>query len=174
MTTPQVTRLPAICRSCSKPFPSGLAVGGNAQSFHYGVTSGPCPYCGGMGDVPDGASQQIEGHIAHIADLNPTAEDMQAARVALIDFLMKDGWAPTSASASAMVAKTGSLRDLVSGVLSSPKTSTALGIGSLIFSAIAIVQSQQPPPPQDVNVHVTIVEGGDVDVEITPSSPPPR
>jgi SEC-C motif len=46
--------VPAFCDNCGTPFPSGFNF---ENSFHIslsGVTSSPCPKCGGIGHVPDG------------------------------------------------------------------------------------------------------------------------
>lgn len=51
--------LPAICDNCGMIFPSTFSGGGGAKMLMFGCKSGPCPKCGSMGYVPDGAYRLI-------------------------------------------------------------------------------------------------------------------
>lgn len=51
--------LPAICDNCSNVFPSGFSGGSGVTMITLNSKSGPCPYCGGMGSVPNGIYQII-------------------------------------------------------------------------------------------------------------------
>ncbi len=46
--------LPAICDNCSNVFPSGFSGGSGVTMITLNSKSGPCPYCGAMGSVPNG------------------------------------------------------------------------------------------------------------------------
>ena len=47
-------RLPAICTKCGNLFQSGFAFEGPGIIQTENCSSGPCPFCGEMGTVPDG------------------------------------------------------------------------------------------------------------------------
>jgi hypothetical protein len=49
----QMVNLPAVCDVCGTIFPSGFTFAGGSHYFS-GCQSGPCPGCGGMGQIPDG------------------------------------------------------------------------------------------------------------------------
>jgi len=46
--------LPAICNKCGQIFQSGFAVEGSGTIQITNCGSGPCPFCGAMGSIPDG------------------------------------------------------------------------------------------------------------------------
>lgn len=54
-------KLPAICQNCNMIFPSSFAAANGAKMFMMGCKSGPCPNCGGTGDIADGLYEEIEG-----------------------------------------------------------------------------------------------------------------
>ncbi|WP_394554931.1 hypothetical protein C1N61_08905 [Priestia aryabhattai] len=53
----------AICDNCKSPFPSGISIEGSEITL-LGNTAGPCPKCGGMGRITDGAFNFIDNSIA--------------------------------------------------------------------------------------------------------------
>lgn len=70
--------IPAICNSCGTMFP-GFTVEGNAN-FNLvlsGCTVGPCPTCGGKGNVIDGTYQFIGAALRRIADGSRTPEQLR-------------------------------------------------------------------------------------------------
>ena len=72
--------LPAVCRQCRRPFPSGFAGGGDAQMFMDGCTTGPCPWCGyPTGDVPDGTYAFIDGAVKLISRLPSSRDELRMA-----------------------------------------------------------------------------------------------
>jgi hypothetical protein len=44
----------AICNRCGTAFPSGIFIENSSNVTLSGNTAGPCPKCGGIGNVPDG------------------------------------------------------------------------------------------------------------------------
>jgi hypothetical protein len=46
--------VPAICRTCGTVFPSGIVAENSRDISFTGSTAGPCPNCGGTGEIPDG------------------------------------------------------------------------------------------------------------------------
>jgi SEC-C motif len=69
--------LAAVCGSCRRLFVTdnsfGVTGGGSTEATLEDVEVGPCPYCGGMGHVPDGAYELSETVMRCIGSL--TAED---------------------------------------------------------------------------------------------------
>lgn len=51
--------IPAICASCGSVFPSPFIFEGPASIIVKGCQAGPCPKCGGLGDIVDGSYQII-------------------------------------------------------------------------------------------------------------------
>lgn len=76
--------IPAVCDNCGRMFPSGLGMSGNARVFVYGSKSGPCPYCGSMGSIPDGLYRDIDNVINYIADSNYSLEELVKLRNMLL------------------------------------------------------------------------------------------
>lgn len=58
-----MVNLPAVCNKCGSIFPSGVAANGGVTITIMSSKSGPCPVCGGMGDIPDGTYRVIENII---------------------------------------------------------------------------------------------------------------
>lgn len=54
-------QLPAICKTCGEAFPSGFAIEGGVAVE--GCTAGPCPACGGVGEIVDGTYRLARGVI---------------------------------------------------------------------------------------------------------------
>lgn len=52
-----MANIPAICSTCGTVFPSSFSISGRAN--FKGCRSGPCPKCGGIGDIIDGSYQII-------------------------------------------------------------------------------------------------------------------
>lgn len=59
--------MPAICNTCGTAFPSGFVFENCRNVSLQGNKSGPCPKCGGMGDIPDGVFDFIDNTIKIIS-----------------------------------------------------------------------------------------------------------
>jgi len=73
----ELARIPALCTNCGRAFPSGFAVGTGATMWMYGSRSGPCPFCGGMGDVIDGAWQIVQGLLKNLDNADPDDDEVR-------------------------------------------------------------------------------------------------
>ncbi len=51
--------LPAICRTCGTVFGSGLDANNVKNLTITNYRAGPCPKCGGVGEIPDGVYEVI-------------------------------------------------------------------------------------------------------------------
>ena len=67
-------RLPAICRTCGTVFPSGYRLNNVREATFAGSTSGPCPNCGGTGEVPDGI-YEVVGETINVAATSVRSAD---------------------------------------------------------------------------------------------------
>jgi hypothetical protein len=64
--------LAAICKQCNKPFPSGFFVGPGSGATLIGNTAGPCPWCGGVGVIPDGVLDVNASDVVRLSQALPT------------------------------------------------------------------------------------------------------
>jgi len=55
--------MPAFCTNCGAAFSSGIFIENCRNVAMHGNMSGPCPRCGGMGAVPNGVFNVIDGVI---------------------------------------------------------------------------------------------------------------
>lgn len=69
--------LPAICNKCGTVFSSGFAVSGNSSITMEGCSSGPCPKCGGIGNVPNGVYNFINGALSLLSSDNYSKSDLR-------------------------------------------------------------------------------------------------
>jgi uncharacterized protein YecA (UPF0149 family) len=74
--------LPAVCRQCNTFFPSGINVISESASFSGNIV-GPCPKCGGMGQVPDGVFRLTLETIQILAAPNSTICELEKLRLLL-------------------------------------------------------------------------------------------
>lgn len=68
--------LPAICNRCGVVFNSGFEFIGNGTVVMEGCSSGPCPKCGSMGNVPNGIYKFINGVLALLNSENYSNSDL--------------------------------------------------------------------------------------------------
>lgn len=83
--------LPAVCPDCGAVFPSGFGLGSAAHMVVEGCRSGPCPGCGGVGLVPDGAYTIVEQVLAYSRDADMSREQMLATTQLLGDAIGPGG-----------------------------------------------------------------------------------
>ncbi|MGH2064787.1 hypothetical protein ACRCJ1_00110 [Aerococcus sp. L_4] len=69
-------RLPAICENCGRVFPSSFSAN-NSTMFMEGCKSGPCPFCGGIGLVPNGMYAVVDEMIKFVINENYTIKEMK-------------------------------------------------------------------------------------------------
>jgi hypothetical protein len=66
--------LPAICRSCGTVFGSSVVLENTRDTTFVGSTSGPCPNCEGIGEIPDGV-YSVAGEVINVLALSQTSRD---------------------------------------------------------------------------------------------------
>ena len=66
--------IPAFCNRCGAAFSSGIFIDNCVNISLYGNTSGPCPRCGGIGSVPNGVFNVINGVIEHFGAIRDQEE----------------------------------------------------------------------------------------------------
>lgn len=82
--------MPAVCRGCSRPFPSGFVFEHIQSGMFRGNTAGPCPYCGHpMGDIPDGIYDIAEGVLQLVDRLPSSRTDLLVAAGILKDHVRR-------------------------------------------------------------------------------------
>jgi hypothetical protein len=70
-------QVPAICRDCGAVIPSGIEVEGGGNLMMVGNTVGPCPVCGGIGEVPDGVYDFVGDTIRVVATSGYSRDQLQ-------------------------------------------------------------------------------------------------
>jgi hypothetical protein len=73
--------VPAFCDTCGTAFPSGFAADNSKNIQFHNVRSGPCPKCGGMGHVLEGAFNFIGNTIEVINASTRTRADLTRLQV---------------------------------------------------------------------------------------------
>jgi len=68
--------VPAFCDSCGTAFPSGFFFENASNVTLSGNRSGPCPWCGGMGHIPDGVFNFIGNTIEILSAPQRTVEEL--------------------------------------------------------------------------------------------------
>lgn len=67
--------LPAICNSCGTIFNSGFLANGGTISIN-NCTSGPCPSCGGIGNIPNGVYNIVNNTIKILKNKDYTKAEL--------------------------------------------------------------------------------------------------
>lgn len=79
-------RIPAFCDDCGTAFPSPFNVSGRVMALTLeGNKVGPCPACGGMGSIPDGTFDFIDGAVRVLASPQRTIDDLRTLALVLED-----------------------------------------------------------------------------------------
>jgi len=141
--------IPAVCGNCSAVFPSGIRVKlSEAGSITLkGVRAGPCPVCGGMGDIADGTFGVMGDTVRRLADGFPLKDILklkdiiEAARTRHSDVTTV---AAEIADAPGMVTFADWMRDYFT-----PKSGgDFFGYMSFLLSVIGLIITMQPPTSQ--------------------------
>lgn len=61
-----MARVPAVCDSCGRVFPSSFALGGVGNVLQ-DCKAGPCPHCGSLGSIPNGVYSAISETVLALA-----------------------------------------------------------------------------------------------------------
>lgn len=99
----RMPNLPAFCRNCGAVFGSGIVVENSTNLTFSGCTAGPCPRCGGIGDIPDGtfdvigdtirvlsAPDYTHEKLRRLADIIRGAQSAQASPEQIVETLERE------------------------------------------------------------------------------------
>ena len=167
------TPIPAVCRTCATVFSSGIVAKNSRNLSLSGNTSGPCPNCGGTGDVISGRFDVVGGVITALDRVG--YGDLQRVR----SILQRD--ADTEAKIEALQSETPQLWAAIRPYL--PSDSAALaGWLAVLLMLVQLWLNTQGGDVVDIDIHLkqsTVIEqvdsGGDHgDDESDEGLPAPR
>lgn len=104
-----------------------------------------------MGTVPDGAFQEVNGIISHIADLNATKEQLDAARIAILESMLREE-APEAVDAK--LAKMGHVGSGLRAILAKIPIANYIAALALLVAALQYAHDVVPAPAPEINVTV--------------------
>jgi hypothetical protein len=152
--------IPAVCDSCGRVFVATNLIGGTGSVQLENVGVGPCPYCGGMGKVPDGL-YEFAGDAVRILR-SRTADELDAIR-SIVE-RVRAGELDTEA-AGAEIDRVAPGAGALSALLSGRSQTLAAWLAVLIalLAWLAPRASRRPSPPMS-HIDVTVDVGpGPVD-----------
>lgn len=165
-----MSSLPAICDRCNAVFPSAFGGGNGATMVMRGCRSGPCPECGGMGSIPDGAYSLEEALVRFLS--GPQSSYEKLAHVAETIREMRSRGA-TEEEILQEVSKTSPALAWFGGFFGKP--AAHLYFGTLV-SVVTLLQScNQEAEIQDA-VRKGVIEGmrQHSELQTAPSNPAPQ
>lgn len=89
--------MPAVCDNCTTIFPSGLEIQ-QGRAFFIDNKSGPCPYCGGWGHIPDGEFEFFDNIIQVLNAPNRTLSELRSLAKLLEQIKRTPGLKPEEAA----------------------------------------------------------------------------
>ncbi len=92
--------VPAICQTCGTVFPSGIFAENSRNISFVGNRSGPCPNCGGMGEIPDGVYDFVGDTVRVVASSGYSRSQLQ--RIATLLIQARAAGTPAADVASAL------------------------------------------------------------------------
>ena len=69
--------VPAVCNECKNFFPSDTVAENSTNVVFENQTAGPCPRCGGTGQVPNGVYNFSDNVIELVSGPDTTVADLQ-------------------------------------------------------------------------------------------------
>lgn len=146
--------VPAVCKTCFAVFPSSIALqlpNSGGVSFE-GVAAGPCPVCGGMGEIADGTFRVMGETVRRLTDGLSIPEILQLKRV--VEAARKDH--ADIEAVTTEIAATPELAAFAAWMQNyfTPKSGGDLfGYLSFLLSLIGLILAMQPPisePPSQL------------------------
>lgn len=159
--------IPAVCDDCGAMFPSGLVFENARNVTLAGNRSGPCPNCGGMGHIPDGVYDFVDGAITLLRGPERTVSELQ--RLAAILRRARDQQAHPSDVAKSIreeLPEISSLADLL------PKSRADLyAVAALLLATIGLlVDAEKPSDAPPIRAEQVIEQVINI---LPPPTPPP-
>lgn len=140
--------IPAVCSNCGAVFGTTNAIGGEAANVTLSnVSVGPCPNCGGMGQVPDGV-YNLRADTLEVVQSAGVAPNVLQGIVGMLEALQR-GEASKDQVIAEVAREAPALRETVERTLSSPNAVQWIAILiNIILSIIAM--SNQGPSAQEI------------------------
>lgn len=139
-------QLPAVCQSCRTIFRSGMALGDQAQAFMTGCTAGPCPNCGGTGQVPDGSYTIIDEILQH-SPRYASREDLLAAARLLQEAVRASPVPDLDVLAEDLRREAPSAAPLVLRMFRDPAAGPVIGLIGILVAVLLHLASSRPTAP---------------------------
>lgn len=134
--------LPAFCRNCGAVFGSGIVVENTTGLTMSGNTAGPCPRCGGIGDIPDGTFDVIGSTIRVLSAPDYTHEKLR--RLAEVIRSAESSGATREQVVAKLEREAPELQPFLQRLVTSPE---AMGAWlALLLMALQMLMSLQKPP----------------------------
>jgi hypothetical protein len=140
-----VPDVPAICRACGGVFPSGIFVENSRDITFTGCTAGPCPRCGGTGEIPDGVYDFVGEAMRVIAA--PRYSRERLVRIAAILAQARQSGAPAAQIVAALEDEAPELSDLARRLLV-PRTPAELAGFLVVLLMVVQIYLMAKPPSQ--------------------------
>lgn len=146
--------LPAFCDNCGTAFGSGFSVSGSAMAVTLeGNKAGPCPACGGIGSIPDGIFDFIEGAVRVLAGPQRTVDELRTLALILED--ARAGAITQEEAISRVEENVPGLRRIIGALV--PNTWPRIGVLATIIGILIVMLTQSEPSTTfNTNVDVTI------------------
>lgn len=127
--------IPVICESCGRLFLAPRLIGGTGSARITFVNSRvrPCPYCGGIGRIPDGVYELAEGVIRYLGDAGLSPVQLRTLQTVLTQASDADA-APDDVAAK--------VRDSVPnavGLLTFLKSPSGLALATWLMFLVALI-----------------------------------
>jgi hypothetical protein len=137
--------VPAICRTCGTVFPSGIVADNSRDIMFTGCTAGPCPKCGGTGEVPDGVYDFVGEAMRVVAA--PSCSRERLERIAAILAQARQAGAPAAQVVDALKLEAPELSDLARRILV-PRTRAELAGFLVVLLMVVQIYLMAKPPSQ--------------------------
>jgi hypothetical protein len=164
-----MARIPAVCKTCGTIFPSAFSLEGRVHLS--GNLSGPCPRCGGVGAVLDGAYEIVGNAITLLSGPQWTVEHLR-----LLELRLRQAQATNADVEVVRGALTESAPELRSLADVLPKTRSELyAFISMLLVVIGLMIScyeKEKDPQIEIHQVINIVNAMGGSQRGAPASPP--
>lgn len=139
--------VPAICRTCGAVFSAPNIFGGDALNVTMiGNTVGPCPHCGGVGEIPDGVYDFVGDTIRIVASSGYSRQQLE--RLAALVAQAREARAPAAEVVATLEREAPELSELAERLLV-PKTPADLA--GWLMLLLMVLQLVLARPSSDVS-----------------------
>lgn len=127
--------IPVVCKNCGRLFLAPRLIGGtgNARITFTNSRVSPCPYCGGIGRIPDGVYELAQGVIRYLGDAGLTSADLRALQTVLTQ-ATQDDTAPDDVAAKVRESVPNAV-----GLLTFLKSPSGLALAQWLMFLVALI-----------------------------------